>query len=155
MTELPRLPRRPNNSFKPNLLRYTKAMAEKACHGVGSTTQVGLTQALDVATGRSAAVVFCAAHRARWPVVSRRFLRRRSSAKLRPCPVGHLAGHGSAPALGASVWFVVAAVAPGNEIRQALRLRKSIRSRLLVRSHCSGVLSLLQSRAGEHAGSNT
>ena len=36
----------PNNSFKPNLLRYTKAMAEKACHGFGSTTQVGLTQAL-------------------------------------------------------------------------------------------------------------
>src|SRR5690606_11198489 len=37
---------RPNNSFKPNLLRYTKAMAEKACHGFGFTTQVGLTQAL-------------------------------------------------------------------------------------------------------------
>src|SRR3546814_15051434 len=37
---------RPNNSFKPNLLRYTKVMAEKACHGFGSTTQVGLTQAL-------------------------------------------------------------------------------------------------------------
>ena len=37
----------PNNSFKPNLLRSTKAMAEKACHGFGSTTQVGLTQALD------------------------------------------------------------------------------------------------------------
>src|SRR3546814_11840749 len=37
---------RPNNSFKPNLLRYTKAMAEKACHGFGSTTQLGLTQAL-------------------------------------------------------------------------------------------------------------
>src|SRR5690606_22095684 len=36
----------PNNSFKPNLLRSTKAMAEKACHGFGSTTQVGLTQAL-------------------------------------------------------------------------------------------------------------
>ena len=51
-------------------------------------------------------------------------------------------------------WYVVAAVAPGTESRQALQLRKSIRSRLLVRSHCSGVLSLLQSRAGEHAGSN-
>ena len=36
----------PNNSFKPNLLRSTKAMAERACHGFGSTTQVGLTQAL-------------------------------------------------------------------------------------------------------------
>ena len=36
----------PNNSFKPNLLRYTKHMAEKACHVFGSTTQVGLTQAL-------------------------------------------------------------------------------------------------------------
>jgi hypothetical protein len=37
---------RPNNSFKPNLLRYTKHMAEKACHVFGSATQVGLTQAL-------------------------------------------------------------------------------------------------------------
>ncbi len=35
-----------NNSFKPNLLRYTKHMAEKACHVFGSTTQVGLTQVL-------------------------------------------------------------------------------------------------------------
>src|SRR3546814_14161407 len=34
----------PTNSFKPNLLRYTKAMAEKACHGFGSTNNVGLTQ---------------------------------------------------------------------------------------------------------------
>ena len=39
--------RGPNNSFKPNLLRYTKHMAEKARHVFGSTTQVGLTQALD------------------------------------------------------------------------------------------------------------
>src|SRR5690606_40971269 len=38
----------PNNSFKPNLLRYTKAMAERACHGFGSTTQVGLTQVLGI-----------------------------------------------------------------------------------------------------------
>ena len=45
----------PNNSFKPNLLRSTKAMAERACHGFGSTTQVGLTQALCV--GRSVGVV--------------------------------------------------------------------------------------------------
>ena len=36
----------PNNSFKPNLLRCTKHMAERACHVFGSTTQVGLTQAL-------------------------------------------------------------------------------------------------------------
>ena len=36
----------PNNSFKPNLLRYTKVMAEKACHDFGSTTQVSLIQAL-------------------------------------------------------------------------------------------------------------
>ena len=36
----------PNNSFKPNLLRYGKGMAEKACHAFASTTQVGLTQAL-------------------------------------------------------------------------------------------------------------
>ena len=45
----------PNNSFKPNLLRSTKAMAERACHGFGSTTQVGLTQALCV--GRCVGVV--------------------------------------------------------------------------------------------------
>ena len=37
---------RPNNSFKPNLLRYIKYMAEKACHVFASATQVGLTQAL-------------------------------------------------------------------------------------------------------------
>ena len=36
----------PNNSFKPNALRYTKHMADKACHVFGSTTHVGLTQAL-------------------------------------------------------------------------------------------------------------
>src|SRR3546814_2325419 len=46
----------PNNSFKPNLLRSTKAMAEKACHGFGSTTQVGLTQAL---CGRKARFCKC------------------------------------------------------------------------------------------------
>ncbi len=37
---------RPNNSFKPNLLRYGNGVAEKACHAVTSTTQVGLTQVL-------------------------------------------------------------------------------------------------------------
>ena len=37
----------PNNSFKPNLLRYGKSVAEKACHAFVSTPQVGLTQALD------------------------------------------------------------------------------------------------------------
>jgi len=37
---------RPNKSFKPNLLRYTNNMAGKACHVVGSATQVGLTQVL-------------------------------------------------------------------------------------------------------------
>src|SRR3546814_15439122 len=36
----------PNNSFKPNLLRYTNNMAERACHVVASATQVGLTQVL-------------------------------------------------------------------------------------------------------------
>ncbi|WP_159447419.1 hypothetical protein [Novilysobacter spongiicola] len=35
-----------NNSFKPKPLRYTKGMAEKACHAFGSTTRFGLTQAL-------------------------------------------------------------------------------------------------------------
>jgi len=38
----------PNNSFNPNPLRSTNNMANKACHVVGSTTQVGLTQALYV-----------------------------------------------------------------------------------------------------------
>ena len=37
-----------NNSFNPNPLRSTNNMADKACHVVGSTTQVGLTQALAV-----------------------------------------------------------------------------------------------------------
>src|SRR3546814_2210695 len=37
---------RPNNSFKPNLLRYTNNMAGRACHVVASATQVGLTQVL-------------------------------------------------------------------------------------------------------------
>ena len=37
---------RSNNSFKPNLLRYTNNVAGKACHVVGYATQVGLTQAL-------------------------------------------------------------------------------------------------------------
>ena len=41
---------RPNNSFNPNPLRSTNKVADKACHVVGSTTQVGLTQALGVAT---------------------------------------------------------------------------------------------------------
>ena len=36
----------PNNAFKPKPLRYVKGMAGGACHGFGSTTQVGLTQAL-------------------------------------------------------------------------------------------------------------
>ena len=36
----------PNNSFKPNLLRYVYGVADKACHAIASTTQVGLTQAL-------------------------------------------------------------------------------------------------------------
>ena len=40
---------RPNNSFKPNLLRSTNNMAGKACHVAGSATQVGLTQALELA----------------------------------------------------------------------------------------------------------
>jgi hypothetical protein len=37
---------RPNSSFKPNLLRYSKSVAGKACHTKASTTQVGLTQVL-------------------------------------------------------------------------------------------------------------
>ena len=43
------LKRRPlphNNSFKPNPLRYSHNMAEKACHVVASTTQVGLIRTL-------------------------------------------------------------------------------------------------------------
>ena len=34
---------RPNNAFKPKLLRYVKGMAGKACHAFASTTQFGLT----------------------------------------------------------------------------------------------------------------
>ena len=37
---------RPNNSFKPKPLRYSKSVAEKACHAFASTTRFGLTQAL-------------------------------------------------------------------------------------------------------------
>src|SRR3546814_5640718 len=48
--------RKPNNSFNPNLLRYTKSRAEKACHGFGSTTQVGLTQALGLTKTRFGAL---------------------------------------------------------------------------------------------------
>ena len=52
----------PNNSFKPNLLRYSNGVAEKACHAVAFTTQVGLTQALDLmnllGSGRSAFLEF-------------------------------------------------------------------------------------------------
>src|SRR5690606_941387 len=47
----------PNNSLKPNLLRYTKHMAERACHGFGSTTQVGLTQVLGRKEQRQAGAV--------------------------------------------------------------------------------------------------
>jgi hypothetical protein len=35
-----------NNSFKPNLFRSSKSVAEKACHAFTSTTQVGLIQAI-------------------------------------------------------------------------------------------------------------
>src|SRR5690606_14418452 len=38
----------PNNSFNPNPLRSTNNIADRACHVVGYTTQVGLTQALAV-----------------------------------------------------------------------------------------------------------
>ena len=38
----------PNNSFKPNLLRYGNGVAEEACHAVACTAQVGLTRALEV-----------------------------------------------------------------------------------------------------------
>ena len=37
---------RPNNSFKPTLLRYGNGVAEEACHAVASTAQVGLARAL-------------------------------------------------------------------------------------------------------------
>ena len=51
---------RPNNSFKPNLLRSGKNMAEKACHVFTSTTQVGLIQALGDMGQRSARAILCA-----------------------------------------------------------------------------------------------
>ena len=41
-----------NKSFKPNLLRSGKSVAEEACHAFASTTQVGLTQALGGAGAR-------------------------------------------------------------------------------------------------------
>src|SRR3546814_911980 len=37
-----------NSAFNPNPLRSTNNVADKACHVVGSTTQVGLTQVLGV-----------------------------------------------------------------------------------------------------------
>src|SRR3546814_14324795 len=56
---------RSNNSFKPNLFRSTKHMAEKACHVFGSATQVGLTQALYVTDdyGRHTGSKSCWLHR--------------------------------------------------------------------------------------------
>ena len=36
----------PFYSFKPNLFRYGKSVATKACHAFASTTQVGLIQQL-------------------------------------------------------------------------------------------------------------
>ena len=39
----------PNNAFKPKPLRSTNLMADKACHVVGSTTQLGLTWVLGLA----------------------------------------------------------------------------------------------------------
>ena len=43
----------PNNSFKPNLLRYGNGVAEVACHAVACTAQVGLTRALNTSAARS------------------------------------------------------------------------------------------------------
>src|SRR3546814_12468736 len=58
-----------NNSFKPNLLRCTNNLADKACHVVGSATQVGLTQALALMPKISASLAIflalCAACSAR------------------------------------------------------------------------------------------
>ena len=66
----------PNNSFKPNLLRYGKSVAEKACHAFVSTTQVGLTQALGVLqhTGLpiGVAVIQAVAHGASWSLAAGR-----------------------------------------------------------------------------------
>ena len=39
---------RPNNSFKPRCFVIPKPWQKTSCHGVGSTTQVGLTQALAI-----------------------------------------------------------------------------------------------------------
>jgi hypothetical protein len=50
----PSRPLRPNNSFKPTPLRYTKHMAERACHVFGSPTRCGLTRALGSGCSRSA-----------------------------------------------------------------------------------------------------
>ncbi len=56
---------KPNNSFKPNLLRYNKIVAEKACHDFASTTQVGLTQAFLL--GEEMAHLHCAKVSAAFP----------------------------------------------------------------------------------------
>ena len=48
----------PNNSFKPNLLRYSNGVAEEACHAVASTTQVGLTRTLASQQERMCSVSF-------------------------------------------------------------------------------------------------
>src|SRR5690606_1435017 len=54
----------PNRSFNPNPLRSTSNMADRACHVVGSTTQVGLTQALglmrDVIAAAATLILLCA-----------------------------------------------------------------------------------------------
>jgi hypothetical protein len=44
---------RPNDSFKPNLLRSGKKVAKRACHLFASTTQVGLTQVLGITMSHS------------------------------------------------------------------------------------------------------
>ena len=72
----------PNNSFKPNLLRYGNGVAEEACHAVTCATQFGLTQALAGARSR---VKWCAiASRCSFlPTLLERFPRKRPRAGSR------------------------------------------------------------------------
>src|SRR5690606_32429053 len=103
-----RLP--PNNSFKPNLLRYTKHMSEKACHVFGSTTQVGLTQALGFMPNTSTIRItvdrdsVCAgddviSHEAMFSIGSSCNVFELLSAALRACPLASIAG-------GQATWLI-------------------------------------------------
>ena len=95
------LKRRPlphNNSFKPNPLRYSHNMAEKACHVLASTTQVGLIRTL----GRTPTMVSTQTCRGCGMDlrVTREFFGNTPSGgfrrKCRPCMAAHSRNHAEA-----------------------------------------------------------